>query len=261
MTDKDERKALVFNIKRSSMEDGPGIRTNIFLKGCPLRCKWCCNPEGQEQHPELHGREDEAGFFERWMTVGEVMEIALKDKVFFQISGGGVTIAGGEPTLQVGFTGEILDRCKALGIHTALDTCGYSVGPAAGLLDRADMLLFDLKIIDEKRHIAATGADNGPILANFNRLGAAKKPMRVRLPLIPGFTDDEENLTAVAKLAAKYPSVERLDIIPFHSYAIRKYEILGKPQILSEIPAITHERAEEVRAFMAGFGIDARLGG
>ena len=191
--------ALIFQIKRSAMEDGPGIRTNVFIKGCPLRCKWCCNPEGQETQPELPAGAEVHDFFERLMSVSEIMEIVVRDKPFYDATGGGVTVAGGEPTMHVRFTGELLRRCKALGIHTALDTCGFAEGAAADLLNQADMLLFDLKIINEEKHIAATGKSNRPILENYHRLGASGKPMRVRMPLIPGYTDDAENLEAVVR--------------------------------------------------------------
>lgn len=129
-----ELKALIFNVKRSSFEDGPGIRTNIFLKGCPLRCKWCCNPEGQDYYPELKYLSVTKEFFEQYMTVDEAMELYGKDEAFYRSSGGGITIAGGEPTSHYEFAKELVQRCKEKHYHTAFDTCGWAEGKCAELL-------------------------------------------------------------------------------------------------------------------------------
>lgn len=252
-------KALVFHIKRCAFEDGPGIRTNIFLKGCPLRCKWCCNPEGQETYPELSEDAKTEEFFEKYMTVDEVMDIILEDKVFYETSGGGVTIAGGEPTMHYEFVHELLGRCREEGIHTALDTCGWAKGKNAELLMEADMLLYDIKIVDEKQHIEHTGITNGPILENFRKVAGAGQRIVVRVPLIPEHTTDEANIKAIGELLSQYSSVERVDLIPFHIYGMSKYEVLGKPHYFDKIPPISPERVKEIKAELESYGLNVQL--
>ena len=253
-----EKGTLVFCVKRCSFEDGPGIRTNVFLKGCPLRCVWCCNPEGQEYYPEHENEELSKEFFERRMTVDEVMDVFALDEAFYGKTGG-VTIAGGEPTSHYEFVHELLTRCKERGYHTALDTCGWAIGKNAELLLEADMLLYDLKIINDEDHIRFTGKSNKPVLENFQRACEVGKPIVVRTPIIPGCTDSLENIRSIGRLLEGKKNVERIDIIPFHRYATSKYEVLGKPCILNDIPLTTPEQIKEITQILEGFGIKVNV--
>lgn len=188
---------VVFDIKRFAVHDGPGIRTTVFLKGCPLRCRWCHNPESLEASPCELPKTYHIGtstFTEmetvgREMSVEELMHELRKEKVFMDESGGGVTFSGGEPLFQPVFLKEMLMACKAEGMHTAVDTSGYA---SSSVLDSiapfTDLFLFDLKIIDSEIHSYWTGVGNSIILANFDRLISAGARVRVRIPLIPGVT-------------------------------------------------------------------------
>ena len=232
--DDESLSGVVFNIQRCSLHDGPGIRTTVFLKGCPLTCFWCQNPESQAGGPEvlldrrkctlcgacrpacregavrLEGRQ--AGILPgrlprvralrtrlpgmkpgrspgKRVTVDEVLEEVLKDVRFYKRSGGGVTLSGGEPLAQPRFAKQLFERCKREGLHTTLDTCGCAPWPSIReLLEYVDLVLFDIKHLDAAKHAEATGRDNRLILENAKRI-AKRKPMRVRVPLIPGFND------------------------------------------------------------------------
>jgi pyruvate formate lyase activating enzyme len=266
-------RGVVFNIQRFSLHDGPGIRTTVFLKGCPLACFWCQNPESQSGAPEmlldrrkctLCGECREAcpngavrlergkAVFDRarcrgcgccvsvcpnearaisgkGMTVDEVMEEALKDVKFYWRSDGGVTLSGGEPLAQPRFAGELLRRCKEEGLHTTLDTCGYAPWPKIRcLLDQVDLVLFDLKHMDAANHAAATGRDNRLILENAKRI-AARKPMRIRIPLIPGFNDDPDAVREICRFAKDELGDPPIDLLPYNRLGEIKYEFLDKP--------------------------------
>lgn len=186
---------VVFDIKRFAVHDGPGIRTTVFLKGCPLRCRWCHNPESLEASPCELPKTYHIGtstFTEmetvgREMSVEELMHELRKEKVFMDESGGGVTFSGGEPLFQPAFLKEMLMACKAEGMHTVVDTSGYAASTVLdSILPFTDLFLFDLKIIDTEIHSHWTGVGNSIILANFDRLISAGARVRVRIPLIPG---------------------------------------------------------------------------
>lgn len=186
---------VVFDIKRFAVHDGPGIRTTVFLKGCPLRCRWCHNPESLEASPCELPKTYHIGtstFTEmetvgREMSVEELMRELRKEKVFMDESGGGVTFSGGEPLFQPAFLKEMLMACKAEGMHTVVDTSGYAASTVLdSILPFTDLFLFDLKIIDTEIHSHWTGVGNSIILANFDRLISAGARVRVRIPLIPG---------------------------------------------------------------------------
>ena len=300
-----ESKGLVFTITHGSFVDGHGIRTTVFLKGCPLRCVWCCNPESQETRPEIKftqgdcngcgqcydicpvtaigqdgdkaaiNRElcDNCGLcvdvcykkaisnFAEWQTAGEVFENVYKDISFYKNSNGGVTIGGGEPTLQTDFCRALLDMLHDKGVHVAFDTCGYTVSEAAfALLMDADLLLFDLKGLDPEKHRENTGADNVIILENLRKLNDSGKEIIIRLPLIPGFTDDEQGIKDEIELIGSLKSVRRVDIIPYHDFARIKYEQLGRkyPFDMDLIPGTS---AEDIRDRFLTAGIIAQIGG
>ncbi len=265
---------LVFDIQRFAVHDGGGIRTLIFLKGCPLRCKWCQNPESMSPKPELmrvphfciscthcmttcpekviklgENKEvilerDRCNFcgecvaicyagamtiVGRYMTPEEVMAEVERDRQFYQISGGGVTFSGGEPTMQNDFLLECLRQSKARGFHTAIETCGHAPWESyAALLDHLDLVLCDIKHMDPERHRELTGVSNERILENISRLSQAGIPLRVRLPLIPGCNDSDENIEATAKFIATLPTAEGLDILPYHRLGEPKWGQLDR---------------------------------
>ena len=218
---------IVFDIKRGSVKDGPGLRTSVFLKGCPLRCVWCHNPESQAAAPqwavttgEVCGRE---------MSVDAVMADVLADRPFYGTEGG-VTLTGGEPTAQPDFAVSLAAAARAAGVHVALDTCGAAPWTTfARLLPHVDLFLYDLKCMDEARHRALTGTGNARILANLRRLDAAGARFWIRCPLVPGLNDSDVDLAALRDFIATLHGVEKVEICPYHALGLEKYAKFGIP--------------------------------
>lgn len=305
----ENRKGIVFHIIHGSFVDGHGIRTTVFLKGCPLRCVWCCNPEGQEKLPEIKLTSSKCNgcgqcviicpvqaialnrelgddnihinrnlctncgkcvgvcftgaleYFGKYMTVDEVFNVISRDKQYYKNSGGGVTIGGGEPTLQPAFTYELLKKCQEHNIHTALDTCGYvSNDKGIKILEQADLLLFDLKGMDIKEHLLNTGVYNALILKNLKKLAAMGKSIIVRMPIIPGYNNSEQNIKQAAELLSKMKSVERVDILPYHKYGTVKYEQLGKTYKLN-VQTPSQEYIDRIKNVFERYGIQTQIGG
>ena len=218
---------LVFDIKRGSVKDGPGLRTSVFLKGCPLRCVWCHNPESQAAAPqwavttgEVCGRE---------MSVDAVMADVLADRPFYGTEGG-VTLTGGEPTAQPDFAVSLAAAARAAGVHVALDTCGAAPWATfARLLPHVDLFLYDLKCMDEARHRALTGVGNARILDNLRRLDAAGARLWIRCPLVPGLNDADADLAALRDFVAGLRGVGRVEVCPYHALGLEKYAKFGIP--------------------------------
>lgn len=211
----------VFDIQRFCVNDGPGIRTSVFLKGCNLHCAWCHNPESvspavQSLNGHPCGQE---------ISAAEVLDEVFLDRDFYANSGGGVTITGGEPLLQPAFTQELLKGCKDAGIHTAVDTAGnvdFSVFEQ--ISPYCDLFLFDVKAADCGLHRRGTGSGNTQILHNLQQLDAKKW---IRIPIIPGFNDSERELRSIAKLLRSVRTIERICLLPFHTLGFGKYRQLG----------------------------------
>ncbi|MDR2247789.1 MAG: glycyl-radical enzyme activating protein [Treponema sp.] len=243
---------ILFNIQKFSLHDGPGIRTVVFFKGCPLSCKWCSNPESQRVEPCLMGD----GLDSRPYRIEETLEICLQDRLFYEESGGGVTLSGGEVLAQSKFAAALLDALRGKNIHTAIETSGYALPDVfMGLAERADMLLFDIKHYDDSRHIEGTGVHNGPILANLKTVLALGKIVRIRLPIIPGYNDSPKDAQGFAELLTGM-GVRRAQLLPFHQFGEKKYELLKIAYAMRGVPQLHKEDLEEFRAIIAKAGID-----
>ena len=218
---------IVFDIKEFAVHDGPGIRTTVFLKGCPLACRWCHNPEGQSHLPQIMhspGGERSAG---QVYTAPELAELLNQQAAILKANEGGVTFSGGEPLLQAAFVAQVIDLLG--GVHTLLDTSGYGEErDLLLLLERVDLVFFDLKLIDPDAHRRFTGCRNERILSNLQRVSASGRPFVIRVPLVPGVTDTDENLTAIAGVARGLPGLVRVDLLPYNRAAGAKYTAAGK---------------------------------
>lgn len=293
---------ILYNIQRMSVHDGPGIRTTVFFKGCPLRCLWCSNPESQALHPQLMlfanlcigcGRCAEvcpsgavvregvifsrdfsscsncgscaeicpaaAGAMSgRIYEADEVMKIVRKDAAFYFQSDGGVTFSGGECTLQGEFLIKLITRCSAEGIHTCVDTCGQTEAKLfLRLIDMADLFLFDVKHMDCDQHKLLTGVSNNLILQNLAALlERAPGKARIRMPLMPGMNDCEQNIAALAAFLKPY-GVHQVDVLPCHSFGRNKYHALKLEQ--PSIPEYEPEELKRVIAIFAAHGLETEI--
>ena len=275
-----QRSGTIFDVKRFAIHDGPGIRTTIFFKGCPLSCPWCHNPESQHERPELlfwaerctgcgacvgvcpvgavslengtavtdrslctgcgacaevcptHAREI-AG--EAW-SLDRLLETIERDLLFYDESGGGVTLSGGEPLAQPEFALSVLAACKDRRIHTAVDTCGFAEWDVLdAVASQTDLFLYDVKQLDDDRHRELTGVSNVLILENLERLGESGRRIWIRYPLIPGVNDAEDDIVALGKLVSRLRSVDAIHLLPFHRGGERKRVGLGLS--MARIPA------------------------
>lgn len=301
-----EAEGVIFDIRRFSIHDGPGIRTTVFLKGCPLRCLWCHNPEGLNPHLEMmfwprrclgcgaclpacpqgaisrdgnvvstdRGKCTLCGecvavcyaearqIVGRRMSVAQVMAEIARDLPFYDESGGGVTLSGGEPLAQPDFVRALLRACKERGIHTALDTCGFAAWKVLdSVREHVDLFLYDLKLLDDARHRRFTGVSNALILSNLRALSQRGHTVVIRVPLIPGINDDEENLRQTGAFAAALPHLLRVDLLPYHSMSGDKYERLGITYSLPETHPPSAEQVAEIAQMLRDFGFEVRVGG
>ena len=217
---------IIFSIEEFAVNDGPGIRTTVFLKGCPLRCMWCHNPEGQSPKPQpltKQGRTEMCGY----SIDAESLATRIKrDEDIFRDSNGGVTFTGGEPLVQALFLCDVMDRLD--GIHKAVETCGHaSTEVFQRVLDRVDFVLFDIKIADSNLHKRYTGVGNELIKANLKLLCESGKPFVARIPLIPGVNDTLENMEATANLVQGAKGLQRVELLRYHKTAGAKYPMIG----------------------------------
>ncbi|SDL52613.1 pyruvate formate lyase activating enzyme [Maridesulfovibrio ferrireducens] len=280
--DKAQLTGLVFDIQRFAVHDGGGIRTLVFLKGCPLKCKWCQNPESMSSKPEIMRiphhciscvkcatlcpeqaivikenfkveiDRDKCTYcgecvencyagsmtiVGRYLTVDEVMEEVERDRPFYNTSGGGVTFSGGEPTLQSAFLLTALKEAHKRGLHTAIESCCFCAQETfAKVLEHTDLVLTDIKHMDSAKHEELTGVPNEQILSNIKMAAERGKTLRIRIPLIPGCNDSEENIEATAQFVASLGgSVEGLDILPYHRLGEPKWEQLDREYALNGV--------------------------
>jgi pyruvate formate lyase activating enzyme len=299
-----EVSGVIFHIMRFSLHDGPGIRTAVFFKGCPLSCWWCHNPESQNFEPEVLYSADRCrlcgdcaaacphGAIERTaarmtvtgdcrlcatcvdacgaearsvagrtMTVTEIVTEIERDVVFFDESGGGVTFTGGEPFAQPELLEALLHACRERRIHTTIETCGAAARETVLRLGGlADLILYDLKILDPSRHRQYTGASNRHILENLEALVAAGRPLTVRLPIVPGINDGRADVRAACDYLAKL-NLTRVDLLPYHRAGAEKYRRLGREYRLEQTLPPADAAMAAMAAEMEAVGIPVRIAG
>ncbi|MFC2059605.1 glycyl-radical enzyme activating protein [Chloroflexota bacterium] len=294
-----DKKGLIFNIQRYSLQDGPGIRTIVFLKGCNLRCIWCSNPESQATTPEVlkgsvlcnkcglcveacsvaaislssgeveidrractncgecvgvcyFGALKMAG---TEMSIEDVLKEVLRDEGFYRSSGGGVTLSGGEPLLQPEFALPFLQRCQEEGLHTTIETCGHVDSTVlTKALDYTDLMLYDLKHMDPVVHKKLTGVSNKLILNNLRSI-TGKVPIIIRVPIIPGTNDSEENITAMVSFIASLSGVNLIQLLPYQRLGMGKYDMLDRCYTLSALPSATRPQMEKAERLIGELGL------
>ena len=292
----------VLNIERYTLHDGPGIRTTVFLKGCPLRCLWCSNPESQLSRPELVYFEDKCTacgrclgvcpqdaiiqeppgapvtiLYDRCdgcgicvdscvyealtlageqMTAGEVVEIVARDLPFYKHSEGGLTISGGEPLNQPDFASAILRLAQEKGIRTAIQTSGQApLSSVKQLLPHLDLVIFDIKHLDNQTHKKLTGVPNAQILSNLSYINSTGTPITLQIPLIPGLNDSTENLDRLAALVGSLESVQGLSVLAYHTLGLTKYRCTGRDYALEDLEKASNEYLEEKKAYFREKGV------
>ncbi|HJX06098.1 MAG TPA: glycyl-radical enzyme activating protein [Candidatus Nanoarchaeia archaeon] len=244
-------KGLIFNIQRYAINDGPGIRTTVFLKGCPARCWWCHNPEAVKETPN-----------DRLITVDDLLTEIKKDVIFYDTSGGGVTFSGGEPLAQPEFLEEILSKCKDDYINTALDTTGCAPKEVfERIIDKVDLFLYDLKLMDEKLHKKYTGISNELIHSNLQALVEKEKLAWIRFPIIPGITDLEENVAGLRDYVRSLETIKEISLLPYHRIAEAKYTRLGLENKMLGVEPPSQERMEKLKKYFEEYGFNVRIGG
>jgi pyruvate formate lyase activating enzyme len=289
---------------RFSLHDGPGVRTTVFLKGCPLSCTWCHNPESQKMRQEVmyaadkclrcgdclaackHGAltwsdgpvrdmtrcqqcgdcvdvcmADARRLAGEWITVNDLLSRLRRDIVFFDESGGGVTFSGGEPLMQPEFLFVALTACKSQGIHTAVDTCGFAQSDVLERISsKVDLFLFDVKFPGPDRHRQFTGVSNDLILENLSMLVRNKKPVVVRIPVVPGVNDADADLRASMELLQRI-GIRRVDLLSYHETGMEKYRRLGSECRLQNVTPPSMERMQELSDRFGREGFAVRIGG
>ncbi len=225
-----QTKGRIFDIQRYSIHDGPGIRTIVFLKGCVLRCKWCCNPESQEFGIQTMMVQGKPKIIGRDVTVGEVMETVIKDEPYYRRSGGGLTLSGGESLCQAEFARDLLRAAKQRGMNTAMESmAGVSYERIEMLLPWLDTYLMDIKHTNFEKHKQFTGRSNELMLENARKVAeSGKTRLVIRVPVIPTFNDKPEEIRSIAEFADKLPGVEKIHLLPYHRLGQDKYEGLGR---------------------------------
>ena len=256
-------KGRIFDIQRYSIHDGPGIRTIVFLKGCVLRCRWCCNPEGQSYAVETfrmdNGTTKPVG---RDVTVGEVMEEVVRDRPYYRRSGGGLTLSGGEVLCQPDFAAALLRAAKEEGLNTAIEsTACAEYSQIQKLLPWLDTYLMDIKHMNPEKHRAFTGRDNGLILENATRLARENCRLIIRVPTIPGFNDTEAEISDIAFFAASLPGVEEMHLLPYHRFGQDKYRWLGRDYTLADLTTPAQEHMERLLRAARVSGLRCQIGG
>lgn len=254
----------IFDVQRYSIHDGPGIRTILFLKGCILRCRWCCNPESQEfaiQKMIVQGEEKIIG---RDVTVEEMLQVVEKDRAYYYRSGGGMTLSGGECLCQPEFARDLLRGAKERGIHTAIESmAGMPWENIQMVLPYLDLYLMDIKHTNPEKHKAFTGRSNERMLENARKTAlSGMTRLVIRVPVIPGFNDTVEEIQGIARFAATLPWVDKIHLLPYHRLGQDKYTGLGREYLLDGVLPPSAEHMETLKkAVHAVCGLDCQIGG
>lgn len=256
-------KGLVFNIQRYSVHDGGGIRTIIFLKGCPLACPWCANPESRKAVSPTkwvkNGVKETVG---EWWEIDDLVDEVMKDEVFFRTSGGGVTLSGGEVLMQYEFAAEILTVFHEMGVHTAIETTGcFPLERIQLLAPFLNQVLFDFKVMNPQMAKEVIGIDVDLVKQNFEFLVKQKHIQLIpRIPLIPGYTISEQNLAAIADYLSNF-TIREVHLLPFHQYGSRKYDYLGWKYQMSSVATLSPEQIQFCRHIFEQRYIKANIDG
>jgi pyruvate formate lyase activating enzyme len=295
---------IVFNIQRYSIDDGPGVRTTVFLKGCPLSCLWCSNPESQNLQPEVTWRytsckkcgtcaktcplglitlDEDGVHIDRKscdrcgkcieacvpealrmsgtkMTVDEVYNVVKRDIDYYKASGGGITCSGGEILVQSDFVAALFKKSWADGIHTCADTSGYGTKKAMEkILSYTNLVYFDLKHMDSAEHKKYCGQSNDLILSNLSLVVQKKIPLVIRIPVIPGYNNSDENITAIAKTVSRLTKKATISILPYHSYGANKYRMIDMKYMLDDVKTPTEEELSKIRQIIESFGLNCDI--
>jgi pyruvate formate lyase activating enzyme len=261
---------IIFDIKHFAIHDGPGIRQTIFLKGCPLSCWWCHNPESRSKEIVAYKKTEKIGnksvekedFAGRKVSLAEVMKEIEKDRVFFEESGGGVTFSGGEPFLQFEFLMALLKSCNGKNIHTCIDTTGYTSREKIEEASKhTDLFLYDLKHMDDAAHIKYTGVSNKPILENLLLLDQFDKAIQIRLPLIPGLNDDESNIFRTIDFVQKLKKKHPVSLLPYHKIGKHKYCRFGIEYKMEGVDEPSKEYVEKIKSSFKEAGFTVTVSG
>ncbi len=263
MDNYENTRGRIFDIQRFSIHDGPGIRTIVFLKGCYLRCRWCCNPESQEYDPVVMRM---PGKPERLMgedvTAMHVMETVLLDEPYYRRSGGGLTLSGGEALAQPEFAKALLTLAKRYGINTCIETTGYApIEVLREIIPLVDTVLLDIKHMDSKKHEAFTGRPNEKILENARFIAENAAHLIVRVPTVPTFNATPEEIRAISRFAASLPGVRELHLLPYHRLGQDKYAAIGREYTMTEILPPTAEAMEHLLSVAEESGLICQIGG
>lgn len=305
---RDSPEAVIFDIKHYAIHDGPGIRTTVFFKGCPLKCGWCHNPEGINPVPEifLHSSRCDEGCHScledcpqgaltkpshsqisidrtkcnlcglcesvcsfsalelvgKKMTVSEILREIEKDRIFYEESGGGVTLSGGEPFSDPVFLKDLLDRLSSKNIHVVIDTSGFFIYEKfSHLIEKVDTFLFDIKIMDPQKHKKYTGRSNELIHDNLRNITKAGKPVAARIPLISDINDDAKNIKDTCDFLHKLDNIIRVHILPYHKGGETKHKRLGRQESKNTFKAPSEEKIEALKKIISGYGFSVKVGG
>lgn len=255
-------KGRIFDIQRYSIHDGGGIRTIVFLKGCPLRCKWCCNPEGQHYNVEkmtLGGKEKIVG---QDVTVGEIIDIVERDRIYYRRSGGGITLSGGESLTQPDFAVALLKTAKERGINTAMESTGFAdFSVISRYLPYLDLYLMDIKHMNSAKHKEFTSQPNELILENAKKITDAGTRLIVRTPVIPTFNATKEEIGEIAKFASSLKGVTQMHLLPYHRIGTDKYKGLNRDYSLTGIEPPSKELMNELLEVVNSYGLKGQIGG
>ena len=257
-----EVKGRIFDIQRFSIHDGPGIRTIVFLKGCLLRCRWCCNPESQEWSIQQMNTKNGVKTVGEDVTVDYVMSEVEKDIPYYLRSGGGLTLSGGEAMCQSEFAIALLREAHNRGISTAIETtAALPQDVVSRIIPHVDYVMLDIKHMNSDKHKEFTGKTNETILSNARYIDEIAKELVIRVPVIPGFNDTPSEILEIAKFANSLPHVTRLHLLPYHRFGEDKYKGLGREYLMGDVPTIPQEKMQFLLETAQKSGLICQIGG